>query len=202
MCPLLCPQPLTASVWSIELPVIQSAQAKVRCPPLGDVRKLISYVLLNHMILNFRNGWAERYFKIVISLSWHPVPLAWHLVPGKEACTPGDGSGAHSKQRAQESSFGTHPPHQRTHPHGGRVAGVWKQWEPMSHGGRQDNISPKRLPLAMSGVADVGSCQAVTPEMTFSSGQSLGLPWMTWIFFLSFNSIFIFSKVIYVYKYF
>ena len=54
------------------------------------------------MILNFQSEWAERYFKIVFSFSWHPVPLAGHLVPGKEACTPGDGSGVHRKQEHEK----------------------------------------------------------------------------------------------------
>lgn len=150
------------------------------------------------MILNFHNGQAEGYFKIVFLLlgTQFPMPDTWSLA--RKPVPLGMGVGYAEKQRAQDSSFWTHPPHQHTHPHGGRVAGVWKQWEPMSHGGRQDNSSPKRLPLATSGVVDVGSCQALTPGVTSSSGQLLDLPWMTCVFFLSFNSNFIFSKVIYI----
>lgn len=78
------------------------------------------------------------------------------------------------------------PPHTSTHTSPQwKNAGVWKQWEPMSHGGRQDNASPKRLCITMSGGADVRSWQTVTSGMTLSSGQSLALPWMTWVFSLT-----------------
>lgn len=128
-----------------------------------------------------------------------PVPDTWSLA--RKPVPLGMGVG-HPVNKEHRKFLRSLPPTSHTHPCGGTVAGVWRQWEPMSHGGRQDNVSPKRLPLAMSGVADVGSCQAVTPGMTLSSGQLLALPWMTWVFFLSFNSTFIFSKVIYAYKYF
>lgn len=128
-----------------------------------------------------------------------PMPDTWSLA--RKPVPLGMGVG-HTVNKEPKKVPPVPAPHISTHPCGGREAGVWKQWEPMSHGGKQDNVSPKRLPLAMSGVADVGSCQAVTPGVTLSSGQSFALPWMTWVFFLSFNSTFIFSRVLYVYKYF
>lgn len=103
------------------------------------------------------------------------MPDTWSLA--RKPVFLGMGVEQCSKQRVQESSFCPLPTSAHTHPCGGRAVGVRKQWEPMSHGdnARQDNVSPKRLPPAMSGGADVGSQQAVTSEMTPNSGQSLAL---------------------------
>ena len=77
------------------------------------------------------------------SLARKPVPL-------------GMGVG-HTVNKEHKQVPLTRPAHQHTHPQGGRMAGVQKQWEPVSHGGSRDNASSKQLPLALCRGACVGS---------------------------------------------
>lgn len=178
MYPSLCPWPPTVSNWRTEFPVIQSVQAKV------GVHILEMLASWSHRSCSTTWFWIStmgrlrgilRLFLLFLGTQC-PMPDTWCLARKPVPLGKGVGHTVNKEHKKVPSV----PPHTSAHTSPQwKNAGVWKQWEPMSHGGRQDNVSPKKLRLTMSRGADVHSWQTVTPGMTFSSGQSLALPWMT-----------------------